>query len=475
MAKDGAGKKDWVREFESRAAQTVREYHLFAPGQRILAGVSGGADSMALLTYLLRVREDLGLEIGAAHIHHGIRGEEADGDAAFVAAFCQSRDIPFYQGRIDVPALAAAQGTSLETAGREGRHRALKALMEEQGYHKIALAHHLDDQAETLIMHLVRGSGLRGAAAMAPASGVLVRPFLALSREEIENYLSALDIPHREDATNGDLNYTRNRVRHTVMPALAACNAGAARHLAAFARTAADYDRFFEDLTAREAARCLSRRDGAVVLDLTDFGEKDPLIQRALIREAIRTCDGSLVDIEGRHVEAVTDKLEAGITTWNLDLPRGLSVRRRYGELLVDHGLGTVPFGGCYPVARNGSFYCAREGLAIHCSLESGQGLKKTQKTKNSSEIILDYGKIRNSLLLRNRRDGDYIVLKDNRGRKKLKKFFIDRKIDRDQRNALPLLAVHSEIIWIPGSFFNGYYAADQNTEKILRIGLEKF
>lgn len=212
-----------------------------------------------------------------------------------------------------------------------------------------------------------------------------------------------------------------------------------------------------------------------MVLDLTDFGEKDPLIQRALIREAIRTCDGSLVDIEGRHVEAVTDKLEAGITTWNLDLPRGLSVRRRYGELLVDHGLGTMPFGGCYPVAKNGSFYCAREGLAIHCSLESGQGLKKTQKTKNSSEIILDYGKIRNSLLLRNRRDGDYIVLKDNRGRKKLKKFFIDRKIDRDQRNALPLLAVHSEIIWIPGSFFNGYYAADQNTEKILRIGLEKF
>ncbi|MBR0025562.1 MAG: tRNA lysidine(34) synthetase TilS, partial [Clostridia bacterium] len=280
----------------------VREYlsrnDLIHPGEHVLIGLSGGADSVALLRVLLDLSEELSLKITAAHFHHGIRGEEADGDEAFAKELCGKWNVPCYAERADIPALAKEQKMPLEQAAREARYAFLRRIKAECGASVIAVAHHLQDQAESVLMHLIRGSGLTGLCGMRPKSGDIIRPLLCVEKSELLAYLKERGIPFRTDSTNLEANTTRNRLRLDVMPYLK-------EHLnpkadAAIASTAEILQQE-EDLLmslAKDALARARRGDGYLRKALLD--EPLPLRMRAL--RLMLTEHGIRFDIERKHL-----------------------------------------------------------------------------------------------------------------------------------------------------------------------------
>lgn len=461
--------------FRQKITAFCRANSLFSAGDRVLAGVSGGADSMALLSYLLS-RSDL--TVTAVHIHHGIRGEEADGDAALVENFCAGHGVSFRRVDVDVPAEAADRGLSLETAGRLIRKEIFEALMKELGCTKTALAHHADDQAETLLMHLCRGTGLKGAAGIRPACGGSVHPLLCVSKAEILEYCGREGIPYRTDSTNLSTEYTRNKIRMEILPQLDRIYPGAPAHLAAFTRDAAEWVDFADSLAedAMEKTVCRKEKNGrdAYVIDLSGFNTKHPLIQGEILRRVLIMAAGTPVDIERRHIDMIRERLGESGTTWDIALPYDLTCMRRYDRLIFIKKDSFRPFTGCYPVSGTRRFYDCAARLSIEMELTQKKPIKNQDSLKNINEIIIDYGKIKNSFFIRGRRPGDYLFLGRGGGRKKLKKFLIDRKIDRERRDELVLLAGGSEVIWIPGIYFNQFYRPEDQTKIFMKIRLEK-
>ena len=295
---------------------------LLPPGCRVLCAVSGGADSMALLTALRALAPDLGISVAAAHFDHRLRGAESDRDRAFVADWCARHEIPLRLGHGDVRAAAAAQGRGLEETARDLRYAFLETAAADLGCDRIATAHNADDNAETVLLHLVRGTGLDGLGGIPPRRGALIRPLLGCTRAEIEAYLAAEGVPHVEDSSNADPAYARNRIRRDVMPVLRDLNPAFAATLAA-ALPHLRADRAYLDDKA--AAALPLRRDGAGVrLSAREFDVMRFLLQnkgRVLSKEMILSkvwgYDSNAVE---NHVEVYVGFLRKKLTSIGSDL-----------------------------------------------------------------------------------------------------------------------------------------------------------
>ena len=306
-------------------------------GARLVCGVSGGADSVCMLDVLHSLSEEMGFSVSAVHVHHGIREDEADGDAAFTEALCGGYGIPCKTVRIDVPEMAARENMSLEEAGRAARRQALEEAASERkdGKHPvlIALAHHAMDNAETVLFQLARGSGLAGFAGIRPVSGGYIHPILFAERWEIEAYLSEKGIPYRTDSTNADDSYARNRIRRHVLPYLAEeINAGAVSHIAASAELAAEAVAYLEAEAGIRAGRYVSC--GFIDGRMTE--EEDPFWQKMILRSVLRTISPGMRDITRQHINDLISlfRLPAGK---EMPLPGGLlAVRTGDGILIRD-------------------------------------------------------------------------------------------------------------------------------------------
>ena len=461
---------------ENKILKYISEEKLIQAGDAVLIGVSGGADSLALLYFLHCFRDRLDISVAAAHLNHSLRGEDADCDADFVAAFCRERNIPLYNKVVDVAALAQKMGCGLEAAGRKARRTFFAALAHSQGFSKIALAHHGDDQAETVLLRLARGTGIAGARGMAPsaalegADAVVIRPFLCLDKASIYAYCRAHGLAFRTDATNFEAVAARNQLRLSVLPALEAVNTGVREHLCAFATLAGEYEDFLEAETARAAQKWLRVRDGKASLDIVGFSACHPLVQKSLLRRCIFTIKGSLKEVAYNHILSVQRLLLSSRTVWEIDLPGKLRAVRRYDEFWIEPKLAAVAeIFGDYALPKDGTVYLARHGICLKMRTFCANNLKEL---KNSGEKYFDCGRIKGQLHFRSRQTGDYFYSRGMKGRKKLKDFFIDNKVDRTLRDRIPLLACGSEILWSPGRFLNAAYAPNANTEKILAVCL---
>ena len=234
-------------DMKKKVLDFIREQHMVEEGDGVLAAVSGGADSVCLLFLLCSMREELAVRLAAFHLHHGLRGAEADRDEAFVKQLCGAWQIPFYSAHEDAAAYGRERGISEEEAGRELRYSHLEALADRLSFGKIAVAHHREDQAETVVFHLFRGTGLKGMGGIRPVRGKIIRPLLECSRQEIEGYLRENGISWCEDSTNSENTYKRNRIRNELLPwAGQYLNERASEHAAQFARFAAQADAYFE-------------------------------------------------------------------------------------------------------------------------------------------------------------------------------------------------------------------------------------
>lgn len=446
----------------------ILDNQMLNAGDRIVLGLSGGADSVCLLILLLDIASRYGYEskdIFAVHINHMIRGAEADGDEAFVRELCQSKQVNFVAFRKDIPAYASELGLSTEEAGRKFRYECFQKVAEENRCTKIAVAHNRNDMAETVIFNMLRGTGLKGMAGMQPVRGNIIRPILNITRAEILEYLSEKKQDYREDSTNAGVDYDRNKIRHIILPAMMDINKGAIEHICQMALEAGSSYSYIHDVAMEDYSGTSEEDDlgRTVTLDVNELYKCNPVLQEHLIHEAIGNVAGKKRDITRKHIMSVVGLLYQD-TGKQVELPYSIKARRSYNNLIISNKSATSED---YSIKLEPDSVCIVPGKgSIECKIiDYNQDMEISKKIYTK---MLDYGKIKDTLYLRTPEDGDYIVI-DNRGStKKLSRVFIDNKIDRQERGEWPVIACGKEIVWAIGLRFSEAFKVDENTKEIL-------
>ena len=380
----------------------AKQYDMIRTGDTVIAAVSGGADSVVLLFALYLLKDSLGITLEAAHFNHGLRGEESDRDAAFVRDLCDRYDIPLHLGGARV----TAGKKGLEAAARDARYAFFATLTG-----KIATAHTADDNAETVLMHLVRGTGLKGLGGISPVRGNLIRPMLGITRGEVMAFLEEYHLTFVEDSSNGTDAFLRNRLRHHVMPLLKAENPRLAENLSAMALDLREDEAALETMTVWDM-------DVAVLRKLHP-GVRSRSIAAFLKNNGVR-------EPEARHLALVEALIFSDKPSASADLPGGVTVAREYGRLVVREEITALE-----PVTlpENGTVELPRLGLRVHCGPAEGV----TDGPEGFAVVP------QGNVILRCRKEGD--SLRRSGGRKSLKKRFIDRKIPAAQRGLIPVVA----------------------------------
>ena len=451
----------------------MREHEMTAPGDAVIVALSGGADSVCLLTVLKQLATPEFL-LRAVHVHHGIRGAEADRDEAFAQKLCESLSVPLCVAYCHVPAYAAEHGLSEEEAGRILRYQVLEkeAGKWEQELPagsrvKIALAHHRDDNAETILHHLLRGSGLTGLAGIRPVQGRRIRPLLCVGREEIRAYLEAGHISWCEDSTNQSPDYTRNRIRSQVLPLLkTAVNEQAEEHILQAGQIIGQADAYLRQQAEEiwQEAVC-GREEDLAAIPLTAFARQPEILKTYLIRHMLDQLHPGWKDIGSRHFTAIAELAGKPVGS-RLDLPGGLMARTGYETLEIvrktEREVSVKTESGA-----DGEIHGRQTVPELHMTFfyrQKDQEIPKNQYTK-----WFDYDKIKGTLSVRTRRRGDYLILPSG-GSKTIARYMIDEKIPKEKREQILLLAEGSHVLWVVGFRISEYYKIEEHTENILQV-----
>ncbi len=460
-----------------RVYQVIRDHRMIEKGDRVVTGVSGGADSMCLLFLMCELRERMDFYPEALHVHHGIRGKSADEDEEYVRKECEKLGIGFRSVRVDVPAFASKEGLSEEEAGRILRYR----IFYEGEPDKIAIAHHCEDSVETLLFNLFRGTGLKGLGGIRMVSGKIIRPLLPFTREEIEVYCREKGILYRTDETNADLSYARNRIRNSIIPEAERINSAALKHMLEAAERIDEAREYIESRAEGyfQKAADLSGMPEKLVLRTEPLNGIPKILKDAVIKRCITTLVGKEKDISAVHVHD-TEMLTGAMSGRMLSLPYSITVRNSFGDLyfLKDNNISTGNDETLYPDGFLEIVFPVRED-GIETEIKLPDGSRVTGMLMEKPEIIpvlaytkwLDYDKIKNGAVWRTRRPGDRISIQG--GSKKVKDLFIEEKIPEEDRNRLFFLADGNEAVWIPGLRIGHGYKVTEETKRVLKVLLE--
>ena len=446
----------------------MKKYQMVEPGDTIVAGVSGGADSVCLLFVLLEMRDQIPFTLKVVHINHGIR-EDAGQDAEFVRRLCESYEIPFFLIEEDVERLAKQSGSSTEEEGRRVRYQAFyQTLGADRG--KIAVAHNSNDRAETMLFHLFRGTGLSGASGIRPVNGKIIRPLLCITREEIEGWLSERGIPYCTDHTNEEDGYTRNRIRHHILPYAEQeiCH-GAVAHMN---RAADDFmmaEEYLKGETEKAVRRCAWEDGGAIKIRISAFKQEDEYLKGRILLSCIEKAAGAKKDITWAHVQAV-EKLFKTSGSKEVHLPHRLVVYKEYDLGMIQRYGKERTYAEEYPVHIPGKITVPGLGIVEFTvfSIDKSQNIPEKTYTK-----WFDYDKIHSSMSFRTRQKGDYLTVKGNSGKtghKLLQDYFVNEKIPREERNLIYILTEGSHVLWIPGYRISEDYKVNKETCTILQV-----
>lgn len=400
----------------------IRQHRLITPGDRVICAVSGGADSMALLMGLYLLREKLEITLEAAHFNHGLRGAESDEDEAFVRDFCNGLSIPFHCGSGQV--IAGKKG--LEAAAREVRYGYLSSLGG-----KIATAHTADDNAETVLMHLLRGTGLKGLGAIAPSRDGIIRPMLSITRDQLLAFLEEYHLQYRTDSSNNSDQFLRNRLRHHVMPLMLQENPRFAENLSAMALRLRLDEEALQDLAVLEEPLLVS-----------DLVEKPAAVRYRILERFLKK--NGVPEPESEHLIQAEALVFSKNPSAKLRLPGGTCLYRQY-DVLSCGSLHAAPVEKCLPCPGTVEF-----GEYLLSCTESGEVM-------NSKECFTVH--IQGKLMVRSRQSGDEIRLPG--GTKSIKKLFIDRKIPADLRPFIPVLADDNGVVGVCGLGVDLNHATD--------------
>ncbi len=460
----------------------IKELHMIFPGDKILAGVSGGADSVCLLMVLQKLQEKLDFSLEVIHVEHGIRGEESRADARFVTELCEKLGVVCQVFGVDVPAFAAEHGLGYEEAARLLRYDIFEKMALEKDA-KIALAHHKEDNAETVLFQMVRGSSLSGLCGMQPVrrdtNGVCyIRPLLFFHRQEIEAYLNTNGISWQTDSTNTDLAYSRNFLRGKIIPELEQMNVQAVAHINQVAEHLSELQNYI-DLETELWWSILAEVEDTVSLDVKGLLELHPVMQRQIAYKAIVFMAGRKKDITSTHVADLLS-LCNGQSGKRISLPYGLVAKKEFDIVHIGTESqssleATVYEVSCEMLERmlqtqsGESIAVGDAGESISCRIfeKNEESLEIPRKTYTK---WLDYDKIKDGFCIRTRRSGDYFISDAKGHRKKLKSYFIDEKIPVDERGKRWLLAQENEVLWLVGGRISEHVKVSQKTKYIFEI-----
>ena len=484
-------------------ADFVRQMHRFIlrhamieNGETVIVAVSGGADSLALLYGLHALRPQLNCQLHVAHLNHCLR-PDADADVDFVQQHATNLELPCTIGRADVPLLMKQWKLSVEASGRRARYQFYEDVCTQTRATKVALGHHQDDTAETVLMNLIRGSGTTGLKGIAPVRDVkFIRPLTNFTRQQIETFLTSMGLVPRQDSTNTNTRYLRNRIRHELIPLLERdynpnIKTGLSRtadvlgteseYLDTVARKAFEVCRI-QDSTEVET----SIKSGSIVLDSTKLRQYHIAVQRRVLRRSFAEMLGHTGDLYFTHCEAMLSIVEGESPNTVLALPNGLRFRRVYQYLIFEVNAGsrspisveTESF--AYPLAVPGKAAITALKAEITAELGKIQSREAPALPDGKFEAVFDYEKLKEMsanpsletlpLTVRNRRQGDRFQPYGMRGTKKLKDFLIDAKVPRYERDSVPLLVYGDEMLWIVGYTTSERFKIQPGTQQYLYL-----
>lgn len=461
-----------------KCREYMNQYHMVEQQDTIIIGVSGGADSICLLCVLNELSRDWNLRLIAVHVNHGLRGEEADRDERYVKALCEKLKVPFLCYHIDVNRIAKNRKQSEEEAGRDARRAIFESVCRKYKGQKIALAHHADDNGETMLLHLFRGTGLRGLCGIWPVTGQYIRPLLWARKREMETYLSENHMSYCVDVTNESLDYTRNRLRNQVLPYIEdTVNRRAVQHMNDAMEQLREVEAYLEDEAEKAYQQVvltdMEDDEGMYSLEILEASYRlfPHVIGTMVIQKAIVQVAGQSKDICRFHIEAVEDLLDnqAGRS---LNLPYCVEAKRTYKGVRfskvtsMDQDRTEEEIFLNIPGITKGS-----NGWQIVCrifDLPQTGAFPEKPYTK-----WFDYDTIKNRLAIRTRRAGDRISVYSDGRSQKLKQFLVNRKVESAKRDRTMLIADGDQIVWIVGMRMSSAYQITKQTHKVLEIRIQ--
>lgn len=468
-------KKQTQKEpLERRILHFIRDNNLVSAGQKLLVAVSGGPDSVCMLDILVKLREELGVELHIAHLNHKLRGAESDADAEYVARLARRLDIPASIEARNVQQYKDLKRATLEEAAREVRYSFFSEVAESIGADCVAVGHTSDDNVETVLLHLIRGTGIRGLRGLQPVSGWqysgkslgIIRPLLEVNRQETSGYCIEHNLESRIDSSNLSLSPLRNRVRHQLLPVLENYNPQVAEALLRTARIAGDDLAALDAEITRLQEDIIEKQGETIILDKESFLEMAPAWQRQLLRKSIEELRGNLKDIEVRHIDEILDALDKPAGR-SLDLPGGLVFAVDYDRYLLTRDPAEI---SPYPVIEG--------EVSIKIPGEtrfSGWSIKAEilEHADTTAEIgvfdaCFDAENVGDTVIVRSRRRGDRFYPLGMAGQKKLGEFMIDVKIPRAWRDRIPVVCSPEQVLWVVGYRIDDRAKVTDKTKKVL-------
>lgn len=466
-----------------KVIKTIEAHKMIEQGDSVVMALSGGPDSVAMFHALFSLSGRYGISLFALHVNHMLRGEESDNDEEYVRELCSRFGVPLHVSAIDVSRIAWERSLSIEEAGRDVRYEELEAYADRLGADKIALAHNRNDQAETVFMNILRGTGLKGLAGIEYKRGRIIRPLLDINRSEIEQYCLDNSLNPRTDSTNLENLFTRNKIRIDLIPYInKEFKVNMIDSLCRIASISSRENDLIENLAAQAYKDCLEYEETDIVkMHREKLINLHPALLHRVLRMAAEKVRGNLKGIENVHIESMACLAERGRTGACVELPGGLRAGTEYDIMSVylqkeeqsGENFGKfekkVNIPGITEAEAFGGVLKA-EMLPKNAVLDKQELEKNKGSGYNSLVQFFDYDKIKVGINIRNRREGDYFKPLKSKGTKKLKEYFIDNKIPRRKRDEIPLICAGKEVIWIIGHKISDNYKATDNTKNVLKL-----
>lgn len=456
-----------------KVLSTINKYKLIEDGDKIVLGLSGGPDSVCLLHILYRLKEKLDIEVYAAHLNHQIRGIEAQKDALYITQLCENLGVTSFVKSIDVPKYCKENGLSVEEGARKLRYEMFEEIKQKTKSNKIAIGHNLNDQAETILMRIMRGTGLQGLRGIEYIrDNNIIRPILDIDRKDIEAYCEKYELNPRIDHTNLETIYTRNKIRLELIPYMKDnFNPNVIESIVRMSnslKTDSDYIQEESEIKFEEVSNL---QEDACEIDIQKYSKLHNAIKVRVLRKGIKHILGDTNFVDQKHIEDIMQLEDNKKIDKMITLPRGIfAYRRKNTILLINKEIVNETIEFCYNLPSNGFIKVKELNLVLETQTMNIDRYKSMKLDKKSKGF--DFDKVKGGIVVRSRKEGDKIKL--SAGSKKVKDLFIDLKIPREERCNVPIIVDEQGILCV-GDYKNSEnYKIDNSTKEVLKITFKK-
>ena len=455
----------------AKVRATIKKHSMLQTGERVLVGLSAGPDSTCLLMSLVTLATEYGIALDAVYVDHGLRPAEIPDEITFCKDLCEELGVGFAVRRADVKGAVEREGTNKQETARDLRYAIFEEHAREIKAHRIALGHTLDDQAETFIMHIIRGTGLKGLGGIPPVRGAIIRPMIEVEKREIIAMLEAEGAAYMVDSSNLGEDYLRNRLRSHLMPMLQEMNPNIVPTMGHTAEILRDEDRYLEYTVNKTMMRLITRKSArSIELFSSPMETLDRVIVRRVLRRAVEATEG-LRALGYVHIEEVIKLVHEGKAGDRVYLPHDIRAIKKYSTLLIT---SEEPLSlGHYTLAAPGEQVFLKEAALMLRAEVSDSPVE--DETEDSFRMIFDAEKAALPITIRPRAEGDHFCPKGFGGKKKkLQDLFVDEKVPRDERDAVPVVTSGGEIIWVVGMRSDERFRVTPETKRFLILELKQ-